>query len=134
VSREASWHPRVGDRVRVCFGVGTRLNCAELPHYPEEAGRTATVHAERAWDGAPCHPFLVVFDLPAPQVCIMNNYVCMPARHYAASELEPLATESATTAHSTLLSALPTHPEPGSGQDEGEGTSSSAMKLVLAMR
>jgi hypothetical protein len=98
--------------VRVCAAVGTRLNCAELPHYPEEAGRTATVHAERAGDGAPGHPFLVVFDHPAPRVCIMGNSIRLAARHYAASELEPLATESATTARSTLVSTLPTDPEP----------------------
>jgi hypothetical protein len=85
-----SWRPSVGHRVRVCHGVGTRLNCAELPHYPVEAGRTATVHADHAQAGAPGHPFLVIFDHPAPVVNIMGHCVPLPARHYAAAELEPL--------------------------------------------
>jgi hypothetical protein len=92
VKSDTSWRPRVGDRVRVRAEVGPGLDCAELPHYPEEAGWTATVVAERAGDHAPGHPFLVMFDCPAPRVCIRSTHVLLPARHYAAGELEPLDT------------------------------------------
>jgi hypothetical protein len=81
----------VGDRVRVRADIGHTLACEELPHYPEEAGATGEVVADRARPGAPGHPYLVMFDSPPPNVAWRTTPVPLPARHYAADELEPLA-------------------------------------------
>src|SRR5262249_48358173 len=80
--------PVVGDRVRVRRGVGENATCDELPHYPDEQGRTGAVVAVRAQPGAPNHPYLVMFDRPHPEG--MRSGIPMPiaARHYAADELE----------------------------------------------
>jgi len=64
------------------------FNCSDFPHHPEEAGRTGIVHGEQARSEAPSHPFIVVFDPPVPRVSVGVSLVPLPARHYAADELE----------------------------------------------
>jgi hypothetical protein len=70
--------------------MGREIACSEQPHYPEEAGRTGRILADRALPGTPAHRFLVIFDRPVP-VVRMGAAGMMPlsARHYAADELEP---------------------------------------------
>ena len=85
-----SWRPRIGDRARVRIGVGTAMNCDEVPHCPEEQGHPCRVFDECPQPDAPHHPFLVAFDRPVPQVAIGRARVSLWTRHYAAHELEPL--------------------------------------------
>lgn len=85
----ASWRPRMGDRVRVRAGVGTTIHCETMPQDAAEAGHTGVVYSDRSLDGAPDHLFLVSFDRPAPRMVVMDVDVSLPARHYAADELEP---------------------------------------------
>ena len=84
------WRPRAGERVRVCDTVGDPPGTCALPHYAEERGSTGIAYVGRPRDGAPDHPYLVSFDRPVPVVEIMGCFIALPARHYAADELEPL--------------------------------------------
>jgi hypothetical protein len=84
------WRPRVGDHVRIRAWLGLECDCPAVPHHTEEVGRTAMVHGERSTWGPPDHPFIVVFDPPVPQIRIGVSRVPLPARHFAADELEPI--------------------------------------------
>ena len=87
---DGSWRPRSGERVRVRATFGEGRACPDLPHYPDEAGHTGTVYVGRPREGAPGHPYLVQFDRPVPVVKVMGRFLALPARHYAADELEPI--------------------------------------------
>jgi hypothetical protein len=84
----ASWHPHVGDRVRVRDGIGQRRDT--FPHYPEEQGLVGTVVAEQPLLSAPDHAYLVRFDGPHPVVYIGTSAFPLAMRQYAATELESL--------------------------------------------
>ena len=85
--------PVVRDHVRVRQGVGQAPTCEELPHHPDEQGRTGVVVAIRAQPGAPRHPYLVMFDQPHPKAIWRGVLMPIAARHYAADELEVIGRE-----------------------------------------
>lgn len=95
--RAESWRPRVGDRVRVRAEVGRTFACSEMHHHPEEAGHLGRVLRDSAVAGVQLHRFLVAFDRPAPTVWIAGAYQQLPARHYAADELEPVGARAPAT-------------------------------------
>ena len=87
------WQPPIGDRVRIRRDINCR--CPEGAHDWHERGHTGTVVNVRGACGGSTHPYLVVFDEPHPVMLVAERSVELPARHYAAEELEPIATPCA---------------------------------------
>jgi hypothetical protein len=84
---EVGWGPPVGDRVRIRPDLDHR--CPEGAHDGEERGHTGIVMNVRRTCGASAHAYLVLFDDPHPVIRLADHGVPVPARHYAAIELEP---------------------------------------------
>jgi hypothetical protein len=82
------WGPRVGDRVRVHLRRGR--TCDEAPHFASEGGRTGRVIRDVPLPDLPSHPYLVMLEPPQDGGELDGWAATMPARHYAADELEPL--------------------------------------------
>jgi hypothetical protein len=85
----ATWHPRVGDAVRIVLQ--ERRFCQEAPHFACELGRTGRIIRSRPVGSAPTHPYLVMLDRPEPDASPGRLDLAITARHYAAEELQPLA-------------------------------------------
>jgi hypothetical protein len=87
---EALWRPRVGERVRVRLP-GDRV-CDQDPHLPEEGDRLGQVVRARPVAKVSTHPYLVLLDHPPASDLLAGWRVHVAARHYAADELESVAT------------------------------------------
>jgi hypothetical protein len=83
------WQPPIGDRVRIRPDINGR--CPDGAHDWHERGHTGIVVNVRGACGDSSHPYLVVFDAPHPVMHLSERAVELPARHYAAEELEPIS-------------------------------------------
>jgi hypothetical protein len=83
------WQPLIGHRVRIRCDLDGR--CPEGVHDWSGGGHTGiVVNVRGAYDGV-SRSCLVVFDEPHPVMKLSEGAVELPARRYAAEELEPVA-------------------------------------------